>query len=30
MANPVTQDDWIDLIWHDPEGFQALAALMAT
>jgi hypothetical protein len=30
MANPVTQDDWIDLIRCDPKGYRALAALMAT
>jgi hypothetical protein len=29
-GKPMTQDDWIDLIWHDPEGFQVLVALMAT
>jgi hypothetical protein len=30
MANPVTQDDWIDLIRLDPKGFRVLVALMAT
>jgi hypothetical protein len=28
MANPVTQDDWIDLMRCDPDGFRAILAAM--